>query len=225
MLTGARYGGKVDVRQHGDFDVPLANLIQPYPALVAGNVAMAARLGQAIDAFSLADIAGGRWRFNRTLALYHEARTTIDSMERLHQYCRCIEGLIVPDDGKTRNQFKSRTETFIGPRHHDLIGEAFDIRSAVEHLHEDRYLHPFSRDIRLKLVKSEAVLEFVARTAIQRILLDQALWPHFANTVAAKAFWAMPTAERQRIWGDLVSIGDALQGFDPTYISDAELGA
>jgi hypothetical protein len=41
----------------------------------------------------------------------------------LHQYCRCIEGLILPDPGNTKKQFRSRTELFIGPKHHVLMGE------------------------------------------------------------------------------------------------------
>ena len=44
---------------------------------------------------------------------------------------RCIDGLILPDTGKTKQQFKSRTELFIGPRHHELMGDIYDLRSAV----------------------------------------------------------------------------------------------
>jgi hypothetical protein len=46
----------------------------------------------------------------------------------------------LPDAGKTQQQFKVRTELFIGPRHHDMMGEMYDVRSAVENLHENRYL-------------------------------------------------------------------------------------
>jgi hypothetical protein len=41
---------------------------------------------------------------------------------------------------------------FIGPRHHDLIGDIYDIRSAVEHLHENKYLGEFNREVRLDLL-------------------------------------------------------------------------
>jgi hypothetical protein len=54
------------------------------------------------------------WRFFRVLQLYLKTRTIIDNMERLHQYCRCIEGLIVPNAGYSGKKFKSRTELFIG---------------------------------------------------------------------------------------------------------------
>ena len=105
-------------------------------------------------------------------------------MDRLHQYCRCIDGLIVPDVGKTKRQFKSRTELFIGPRHQDMMGETYDVRSDVEHLHENKHLEIFERNARLELVKKLEMMEYIARSALVRILLDRNLWPHFANTPA-----------------------------------------
>ena len=74
-------------------------------------------------------------------------------MDRLHQYCRCIDGLIVSKQGEAKSQFKSRTELFIGPRHHTLMGETYAVRSDVEHLHENKHLEVFDRNARLDLVK------------------------------------------------------------------------
>jgi hypothetical protein len=37
-----------------------------------------------------------------TLHIYVEARSTPDILDRLHQYARCIDGLILPDAGKSR---------------------------------------------------------------------------------------------------------------------------
>jgi hypothetical protein len=72
---------------------------------------------------------------------------------RLHQFCRCIDGLILSEPGQGRNQFKSRTELFVGSRHHSLMGEIYAIRSDVEHLHEHKYLEVFDRPTRLDLAK------------------------------------------------------------------------
>ena len=59
----------------------------------------------------------GDWRLRRTLQyLYWRHVRLQDTLDRLHQYCRCIDGLILPDAGETKRQFKSRTELFIGPR-------------------------------------------------------------------------------------------------------------
>jgi hypothetical protein len=166
----------------------------------------------------------GHWRLFRVLHLYLETRTIRDNMDRLHQYCRCIEGLIVSELGEGKNRFKSRTELFIGPRHHTLMGEAYDVRSDVEHLYENKHLEVFDRAARLELVKKLEMIEYIARSTLVRILLYSKLWPHFANTDALKAFWALSENERRALWGVAINPTDALAGFDSRYISDAQLG-
>ena len=181
--------------------------------------------GRNLEALAASPIAGGHWRLFRTLHIYTEARTTSEIVDRIYQYCRCIDGLILPDAGQTRRQFRSRTELFIGPGHHELMGELYDVRSAVEHLHENRYLESFDRAVRLDLAQKEAIVEYVAQTALARILAKRSLWPHFANTTALGHFWALPPNDRQGIWGDPVDPMVAIAEFDPTYIHNGLLGA
>jgi hypothetical protein len=170
LLTGSRRDGEIDLRQQQDFDSPIPCLFRPYPPVVPDEVRVAARLGENLEVLATAPISGGHWRLFRTLHVYTEARTTAEIVDRIHQYCRCIDGLILPDTGKTRQQFKSKTELFIGTGHHDLMGELYDVRSAVEHLHENRYLEYFDRAMRLDLVKKEAIVEHIARTALRASL-------------------------------------------------------
>jgi hypothetical protein len=96
-----------------------------------GAIQTAAQLAGQIEAIAKAALAGGHWRLFGTLQIYYEARTTFNILDRLHQYCRCIDGLILPKAGETKRQFKSRTELFIGPRHHDLMGDMYDVRSEL----------------------------------------------------------------------------------------------
>jgi hypothetical protein len=147
-----------------------------------------------------------------------------DNMDRLHQYCRCIDGLIVSKQGEARKQFKSRTELFIGPLHHDMMGETYDVRSDVEHLHENKHLEVFDRTARLELVKKLEMMEYIARSALVRIALEPKLWPHFANTSALQAFWALDDQQRRALWGAAINPTDALAELDPRYISDTQLG-
>lgn len=93
------------------------------------EIERAARLAGSLNSLNSAPLSGGHWRLFRTLALYVEARTISDNLERLHQYCRCIEGLILPRAGDTKRQFKSRTELFIGPRHHKLMDAMYEARN------------------------------------------------------------------------------------------------
>jgi hypothetical protein len=105
-----------------------------------------------------------------------------------------------------------------------MMGDIYDVRSAVEHLHENRYLEVFDRTIRLDLLKKEAMVEHVARAALARILVDDTLWGHFANTPALAKFWALTPSERRGIWGDPIDPLDAIADFDPKYIHDGLLG-
>lgn len=225
LLTGARNHGEIDIRQQQNFESPIPCLFQPYPTVSVANIQLAARLGESIGSLSATTISGGRWRLFRTLHIYTEARTTPEIVDRIHQYCRCIDGLILPDIGKTKQQFKSRTEMFIGTGHHDLMGELYDIRSAVEHLHENRYLEKFDRAMRLDLAMKEAIVERIARTALAHVIGKDALWTRFANTDSLGKFWALSADERQRIWGNPIDLKVATADFDSRLISDGELGA
>ena len=225
VLTGARSDGKTDVRQQMDLDLPVPQVFRPYPVIVADDIVMAAQLGHRFDAMTQETVPGGMWRFFRTLHIYVEARTKSDLLDRIHQYCRCIDGLILPDPGRTTRQFKSRTEMFIGPGHHEVMGALYDIRSAVEHLHENGYLETFDRDTRLDLVEKEASVEYIARTALARISSQDGLWRHFGNTAALGKFWALSSDERREIWGDPIDPMVPLRDFDPDDLSDELLGA
>ncbi len=224
LITGSCRGGEIGIRQQQDLDSPIPLIANHYPAITREHIQLAAQLGEDLEAFASAPIAGGRWRLFRTLQVYVDARVTAEVVDRIHQYCRCVEGLILPAVGKSRQQFKSKTELFIGSGHHDLMGDIYDVRSAVEHLHESRYLESFDRVSRLDLVKKEAIVERIAREAIRRVMGNTNLWPHFANTAALSRFWSLASTEQRRLWGDTIDPFDALAGFDPTYINDGELG-
>jgi hypothetical protein len=225
ILTGSRRAGQVDIRQKQNLELPVPCLFRPYPPVAPEDVRLAAQLGKAFDEVAATPLPGGHWRLFKTIYIYIEARTKHDILDRLHQYCRCIEGLILPKTGESRRQFRSRTEIFIGPRHHDMMGEIYDVRSAVEHLHENQYWETFDRATRLDLLKKEAIAEHIARTALARILGDNTLWPHFANASALAKFWELTPAERQEIWGDPIDPMPAIADFDPKYIHDGLLGA
>jgi hypothetical protein len=122
ILTGSRRDGEVGIRQHHDLEAPVSCTFRGYPAILPSKIKAAARLAEHIDALTVAPLDGGHWRLFRVLHLYTETRTKGDFLERVHQYSRCIDGLILPDIGKTAQQFKSRTELFIGPRQHAFRG-------------------------------------------------------------------------------------------------------
>ena len=96
VLTGSRRDGEVDVRQQGHFEIPVPCVVRHYPALTATDIETGARLAVKIAKIEQAPPAGDASRFFRVLRLYQETRTTADILERVHQYSRCIDGLILP---------------------------------------------------------------------------------------------------------------------------------
>jgi hypothetical protein len=106
-----------------------------------------------------------------------------------------------------------------------MMGQIYDMRSKVEHLHEDQILEPFDRQVRLDIMKKEAIIEHIIRTTLNRIVSNPALWAHFANRAALSVFWALPAPDRQKIWGTPIDPLVAIADFDPKYIHDGILGA
>lgn len=169
-------------------------------------------------------IPGGHRRLLRMLDIYVCARATRELVKRVHQYSRCIDGLILPTPDKTTSQFKSKTELFIGPGHHDLMDGIYAIRSADEHLNETKYLEMFDREVRLDMLRKEMIVERIARTAIAKIFGTPDLWLHFANAMVLESFWKLDPADRQKLWGDPINPMVTIAGFDPAHIVDGELG-
>ena len=225
MLTGAREDGAIGVRQQVDLDCPVPQVFRPYPPLIAADFQLAAQLAQQLDAMRPDMEPAKLLRLLRTMHIYLKTRTTSELLDRIHQYCRCIEGLILPDIGNTKRQFKSRTELFVGPSHHDLMGELYDIRSNVEHLHENRYLETFDREVRLDLMAKEAIVEYIARSTLVRIICNDALRPNFGSTDAMNVFWSQSLDKQRSIWGDPIDPLEALAEFDPKYLHDGHLRA
>lgn len=132
VLTGAVPKGEISLREFSDLMPPVAFLGLDQDEIDT------AYLRRAVDFLKPLQATGRSpdqfRRFKRVLQQYIDARTKPDVLDRLHQYCRCIEGFIIPQAGNTKRTFKSRTELFIGQNHHELIGNIYDLRSAVDRL-------------------------------------------------------------------------------------------
>ncbi len=130
--------------------------------------------------------------------------------DRLHQFVRSLEALILPDEGKTRKQFTHRCQTFAqaGDDTRSLLQESFVMRSATEHL------HPLDKAVQNYPVEQrEAVcwqrtrqIEHLARDAYSRVLRNADLRNHFLTDDAIADFWKLPDDQRLSLWGDPLDI-------------------
>ncbi len=91
--------------------------------------------------------------------------------EKIREFVRAVEAFIIPEPGKTRRRFVSRTETFVGVGRHDLMGTIYDVRSAIEHLHDPLEILP-GKDRKEKftlLLRLGLTAEFIARSCTNLI--------------------------------------------------------
>jgi hypothetical protein len=228
LLTGAYEGDRLTVRQ-------LQQLVPPsnahgfigdqftWPMLTA-----ASELRDALDRLDAQRKAGAPFdRLFRVLGIHLNALTNRHPLERIHQFCRTLEGLILPDIGKTTKQFRARTELFVGPKSAQYMERLYEMRSQIEHVHAPQFPDwPSSeRERRLLVARTSIVAEEIARTCLERILRSAALHAHFATDQSIAAFWTKPADELRTLWGAPLDIKDIeRKRFEPRQVSDADLG-
>jgi len=222
-LTGANRDGDIDVRSIGELRVPHWVFGTPLTRLSQRDLEAAA-----IIAGSVAETrtAGGFERLGRALRAFYDGIHDDRVDERIHQFLRCVEGFVIPEPGRTLARLRSRTEAFLGPGHHERVGEWFDIRSAVEHLHVSHDSVPGGslRDRLVRVMRMAWEVECLARDCLRRVLSDPELRDWFATDDRLGAFWELDEAERRELWGDPMDIEAAEAAFDERFIADQDLG-
>jgi hypothetical protein len=130
--------------------------------------------------------------------------------ERLHQLVRSLEALILPDTGKTKNQFVHRCQTFAlsGAGAQLALQEIFDMRSDTEHLQEwNRTMQNYPAAEREDVCwQRTRQAERLACFAYLRMRLDAAVQAHFRTDDTLAQFWKLPDDKRRAIWGKPVDI-------------------
>lgn len=187
-------------------------------------------LCNALVALQLA-VAEEQREYGRIWRVTHAFVTGVHSLdwgERVHQFVRCLEGFIFPAKGNSRDDFIERGELFVGDGYATMLGEMYDIRSAVEHLHGPfRFLPKTSpREQRLRLMKQAIAAEALARFCLRRFLLSQSIWKYFDDDVALEHFWLKLTgAQRRHAWGEPLDLEATLVGIGKdSWITDEDLG-
>jgi len=130
--------------------------------------------------------------------------------DRLHQFVRSLEALILPHIGKTERQFAHRCQTFAraGGDTRALLLEAFAMRSDTEHLHPwDETVQGYPADQREDVCWHRTrQIEHLACDAYSRLLRDASLRDHFRTDAAIAAFWKVPDDQRSALWGKPLDI-------------------
>lgn len=135
ILSGANVDGTVNVRQ-------VSNLETLYRPNGVSTVRVDAALVQKASA-----IAGGMRavytpgghskRLHRGFHAWIKGIMEFYGDDRLHQFVRAVEAVIMPAIGKSKKQFVHRGQVFAGnsTTARTLLGELYDLRGQAEHLH------------------------------------------------------------------------------------------
>lgn len=212
-MTGVNQAGMVNVRQVSYYDAV------PGPPGCRGaglDDAMLRGAYAAAEGIAALEAGGGHERTWRVIHAFHEGLLSLAFGDRIHQFVRCVEGFVLPETGATRRQFINRSQLFLGPGHEQLLGELFDIRSKVEHLHGPyaAFAAPDRRAADLMLAEWNFKAESIARACLQRLFTTRALWPHFVDDAALSRFWTLTPAVRSGFWGQPSNINATFGHFN-----------
>ena len=222
MVGGTYQEDGLTVRSISDLRLPLIPAGVDYGDVTADMVALAYRHMMGRIGFEKTTTYD---RIARVLFIFDNAVVTQSVHERLHQFCRCLEGMILPAVSKTTKQFVSRTELFVGPSHHDMMRTLYEMRSKVEHMHDYDWPPDLAeRDRRLLVMRRAALTQELARQCISRFLVTEDVWPYYVDPDRLAAFWALPALERQGIWGQPFDLNKIDGMFDATEFTDEKLG-
>ena len=154
-------------------------------------------------------------RIIRGLNTLFKGKEEETGQERLHQFVRSLEALILPKPGKTERQFVHRCQTFAraGEDTRTLLLDAFSMRSAAEHLNrwdEAEAAQSYPPGERETVCWQRSLeMERLACDAYSRILRNSALRDHFRTDDAIAKFWSLQDGQRCQIWGPPLDRGAA----------------
>jgi len=223
-IIGAVRTGDLDiVRSVGEFSQPHVFSWMDQDGIGLRRLQLATQYAATIPDFQGSDRFD---RLSRIMRAFHYGVISHDPSDSLHQFVRCVEGFVYPDIGRSKRQFKSRTELFLGHGFHQLTEELYDIRSAVEHLHDpvSAIQAETERERRVILLVRSTQTEALARYCIQRLLENPTLRTHFETDGAIRQFWTINQDERRRLWGNPLDINAISKIIRLDLISDEDIG-
>jgi hypothetical protein len=149
-------------------------------------------------------------RFKRGSRILVEGLAERNGAERLHQFVRALEALMIPPIYKTRRLFVRRAKMFtaaqLGTGY--LLGQAYDMRSDVEHVHEVtrslQFVPPAHREA-FALSRTRQ-LQALACFAYRLIYAEPTLCKHFESDDSIRAFWDQEEAAIRRSFGRSLNV-------------------
>ena len=203
QLCGSFFEGKAEVRQMNELSFFYQTRGYTRTPVTIEGLEKAAQLRKALEKMDSTPDEFKRLKWGW--------RVLIDGLqkehgeERIHQFVRSLEALILPEIGRTKRQFTHRCQTFTkaSPSITQILEEAFELRSMAEHLNDwERALGSSPKDDReIIALHRTRQMEQLASFAYSRIFESETIRNHFVNETKHGEFWKLPDNARKNIWG------------------------
>ena len=227
LLTGANVSGDISIRQISDLKMPVrcafneSNILRKFDE---ADLRKASALGDALAALVVSpDHRRLKLALSAFLGGIHDRRFD----ERLHQFCRCIDGFICSRKGKGEADFVERSALFIDTGQEAFIRETYRMRNAVEHLRlaEDEAADCVDlRSQRLRVIERCVQVEEIARYCLQRVLLSSDLIALCKDEASLDQFWRCSEDDVRQAWGTPLDFNNCLATLiDSRYVTDDDL--
>lgn len=150
-------------------------------------------------------------RVIRGLNVLMDGTMQTHGQDRIHQFVRSLEALILPETGRTTKHFVHRCQTFAkaSTQSRPTLQEAFNLRSDTEHLQDwDRSLQSYPVGDRENVaLQRTRQMERLACFAYSRILGNEPVRSHFRNDATQRHFWeVLDDKSRKAIWGEQLDL-------------------
>lgn len=231
MMTGAVERQEVTIRQTQEYP-PILNLACIPQGWTIGSPQLSHSRAIA-EGIAAAWGEGDRGRLWRMLDAFNTALHSRDIGVRCHQHVRCVEGIILPPMGKSKESFKERGAVLTGDRAHfaPLLDDLYAIRGKLEHLHgareairtafakkplREKSLIATDAGETREMLRYTLFAETMAHACLAQVLERPEFRKHLEADSSLEAFWAADSAAQQADWGAAIGpvVRRALKAFD-----------
>lgn len=228
LLTGANVSGETRMRQMSNLPMPIRRAYNQGAILQVLERQAFEQADVVADSLSNIVAKQGHMRLKRAISAFMAAIHETRHDERLHQFCRCIDGIVLSGKGTGKRDFKTRTALFVGTGHDAVTDEIYEMRSAVEHLRPAESEATGCSDLRaqrVRVIERAVHAELIARHCLNRILANSNLLQDFENDARIGQFWTEEECKRRAAWGQPLCFENELAGaVEAQHISDEDVG-
>jgi len=181
LLCGSYFDGKSEIRQMSKFPFFYQTRGYSRTPVTIRRLEKAVQLRKALEEM---DSSPDDWkRLKWGWRVLMDGLQKEHGQERIHQFVRSLEALILPEIGKTKRQFTHRCQTFAkaNPHTNQILEEAFELRSMAEHLNDwEQALGSYPKDDReIVALHRTRQMEQLATFAYSHILESDTIRNHF----------------------------------------------